>query len=31
MDSWHDAGKNIIPDAHRYMLKFHYVRMEEPR
>ena len=30
MDSWHAAGSNIIEGAKRYMLKFHYVRMEEP-
>ena len=30
MDSWHGAGANILEGAKRYMLKFHYVRMEEP-
>jgi hypothetical protein len=30
MDSWHGAGANILEGANRYMLKFHYVRMQEP-
>ena len=30
MDSWHRTGSNVTDTLKRYMLKLHYVRMEQP-
>ena len=30
IDSWHRTGSNITDQLQRFMLKLHYVRMEEP-
>jgi hypothetical protein len=30
MDSWHRTGSNVTDKLKRYMLKLHYVRMEQP-